>query len=136
MDYPYFGFQQPNVGQQMMQPNALFNPATQYQGAMPVGMFGVDAQPNGSIQQGMTPNMAGIGQLGLMGASLLQQAHQQPGQQQQPQQFGGLMGPLLQQAIMNGNNGGLIGQQGTGQQQAGITGLVPWLRDALMNIGK
>jgi len=133
MDYPYFGFQQPNVGQQMMQPNALFNPATQYQGAMPAGMFGAGAQPNGSIQQGMTPNMAGVNQLGLMGASLLQQAHQQPGQQQQQSQFGGLLGPLMTQALMQGQQIG--GQQGAGQQ-GGITGLAPWLRDALMNIGK
>ena len=132
MNYPYFGFQQPNIGQQTMQPNALFNPATQYQGAMPAGMFGAGAQPNGSIQQGMTPNMAGIGQLGLMGAGLLQQAHQQPGQQQQQPQFGGLLGPLFNQALMHGQQ---IGQQGMDQQGSGIPGLAPWLRDALMKIG-
>ncbi|WP_217589729.1 hypothetical protein [Burkholderia sp. GbtcB21] len=132
MDYPYFGFQQPNVGQQMMQPNALFNPATQYQGAMPAGMFGAGAQPNGSVQQGMTPNMAGIGQLGLMGASLMQQAHQQPGQQQQGPQYGGLlnMAAMMNPSLMQG-----MGQQqmsGGAQQGSQPSGLAEMLM-RLMN---
>jgi hypothetical protein len=134
MNYPYFGFQMPGVDQQLMQQNPFANPATQYQGAMPAGLGGMGASPMSNIQQGVTPNMANLMPMGLMGVQMMQQARQQPGQQQQQQpQFGGLLGPIMTQAMMHGDQ---IGQQGTGQQETGITGLVPWLRDALMNIGK
>lgn len=133
MTYPYFGFQMPNVDQQLMRPNFIANPATQYQGAMPATLGGAGASPISNIQQGVTPNMANLMPMGLMGAQMMQQAHQQPGQQQQQPQFGGLLGPIMTQALMHGDQ---IGQQGTGQQETGITGLVPWLRDAIMNIGK
>lgn len=82
MDYPYFGFQSPSLSQQLMQQNMFSNPATQYSGAMPATLGGVGASPVSNIQQGVTPNMAGITPLGLMGINLMQQAHQQPGQQQ------------------------------------------------------
>lgn len=89
MNYPYFGFQQPNIGQQLSQPTMLANPATQYTGAMPAGLGGVGASPISNVQQGVTPNMAGIMPLGMMGLNMMQQAHQAPGQQPNG---GGLMG--------------------------------------------
>lgn len=109
MDYSYFGFQQPNVGQQLMRPNMMFNPATSYQGAMPATLGGVGASPMASVQQGMTPNMNTMASLASLGSGLLAQAHQQPGQQQNAMQtmapaLMGLMAknPQMMQGLMGG----------------------------------
>lgn len=104
MNYPYFGFQQPNIEQQLMQPNLLSNPATQYMGAMPAGLGGVSASPVASVQQGVTPNMATMGLLGQLGMGLMQQAHpgqrQNIGQQIMPMTMGLMSNPQIANGLL------------------------------------
>jgi hypothetical protein len=127
MAYPYFGFQQPNVGQQISQ-NPFFNQASQYQGVMPAALGGVGASPISNIQQGVAPNMSALMPLGMMGMNLMNQAHQQPGQPQQQSPGMSLMGlgSMMGAGLMGG------GQQQTPSSPDGLSMMLARLKGQML----
>ncbi|NUY33301.1 hypothetical protein F0160_22715 [Paraburkholderia sp. JPY303] len=96
-NYPYFGFQTPAMMQQaQMQQNPMMNPATSYQGAMPAGMFGFGAMPNGTVQQDASMNPQMMGSLANMGSGLLAQSQNH----NQPANVGAAMAPAAMNLMM------------------------------------
>jgi hypothetical protein len=119
MNYPYFGFQMPGAlpGQPM---NPFMNAGSQYSGAMPATLGGVGASPISSISGAATPNMNTLLPMGMAGMSLMNAAHQQPGQQ--PSTMQQMMPGALGVAGLLAKNPNLL--QGGGGLLGGLGGLL------------